>query len=96
MRLYPYLVFLPSTIALQFTFKLPVFFSSNPVATQPTDSLVSNVSRVAIVGAGAGGSSAAFWISKAKERFGLQVEIDVYETNGYVGGRELLVLHIIQ
>jgi prenylcysteine oxidase/farnesylcysteine lyase len=95
MKLYAFLVFLPSTIALQFPFKLPVFFSSN-VATQLTDSLGSlNVSRVAIVGAGAGGSSAAFWISKAKERFGLQVEIDVYEINGYVGGREFLVLHFV-
>jgi len=44
--------------------------------------------RVAIIGAGAGGSSAAFWISKAKERFGLDVAVDVYESSDYVGGRE--------
>ena len=43
--------------------------------------------RLAIVGAGAAGSSAAFWISKAKERFGLNVDIDVYERNDYIGGR---------
>jgi len=92
MRLNVYLVFLPSTLAFQFPFKLPDLFSSNSLTTpQPTDSLVSNVSRIAIVGAGAGGSSAAFWISKAKERFGLEVEIDVYETNDYVGGRECSV-----
>jgi len=43
--------------------------------------------RLAIVGAGAAGSSAAFWISKAKERFGLDIDIDVYERNDYIGGR---------
>ena len=42
--------------------------------------------RVAIIGAGAGGSSAAFWIAKAKERNGLDVAIDIYERNGYIGG----------
>lgn len=42
--------------------------------------------RIAIVGAGAGGSSAAFWVSKAKERFGLDVEIDVYDRETYIGG----------
>lgn len=44
--------------------------------------------RIAIIGAGAAGSSAAFWISKAKERWGLDVEIDVFEANDYVGGSE--------
>jgi prenylcysteine oxidase / farnesylcysteine lyase len=44
--------------------------------------------RVAVIGAGAGGSSAAFWLSKAKERFNLDFEIDVYEKEDYIGGRE--------
>lgn len=44
--------------------------------------------RVAIIGAGAGGSSAAFWIAKAKERNGLDVETDIYERNDYIGGRK--------
>jgi prenylcysteine oxidase/farnesylcysteine lyase len=43
--------------------------------------------RVAIVGAGAGGSSAAFWISKAAQRTGVNVSVDVFERNDYVGGR---------
>jgi prenylcysteine oxidase/farnesylcysteine lyase len=47
--------------------------------------------RVAVIGAGAGGSSAAFWIGKAKERYGLDVEVDVYERSDYVGGRECLL-----
>jgi prenylcysteine oxidase / farnesylcysteine lyase len=46
--------------------------------------------RVAIIGAGAGGSSAAFWIAKAKERHGLDVAIDIYERNDYIGGRKSL------
>ena len=44
--------------------------------------------RIAIVGAGAGGSSAAFWISKAKERYGLNVEVDIFDSSSYIGGRK--------
>jgi prenylcysteine oxidase/farnesylcysteine lyase len=44
--------------------------------------------KIAIVGAGVGGTSAAFWISKAKERFGVDVEIDVYERESRIGGSE--------
>ena len=46
--------------------------------------------RIAIIGAGAGGSSAAFWIAKAKERYGLDIAIDIYERNDYIGGRKSL------
>ena len=45
--------------------------------------------RIAIIGAGAGGSSAAFWIAKAKERYGLDVVVDIFERSDYVGGRKL-------
>ncbi|KZT70702.1 FAD/NAD(P)-binding domain-containing protein [Daedalea quercina L-15889] len=76
--------------ALKLPFNIP-FLSNNdqaplidisallPASTPPN--------RIAIIGAGAGGSSAAFWISKAKERFGLDVDVDVYEKNDYIGGR---------
>ncbi|KAF5355736.1 hypothetical protein D9756_004026 [Leucocoprinus leucothites] len=47
--------------------------------------------RVAIIGAGAGGSSAAFWISKAQERFGLDIDVDIYERSSYIGGRSTVV-----
>jgi prenylcysteine oxidase/farnesylcysteine lyase len=53
------------------------------------DSVTVPSPRIAIIGAGAGGSSAAFWISKAKERHGLDVAIDVFERSDYVGGRKL-------
>lgn len=59
---------------------------------QHTTSLISDSrvtsERIAIIGAGAGGSSAAFWVAKARERYGVDVEVDLYERNGYVGGRE--------
>ena len=45
------------------------------------------LNRIAIIGAGAGGSAAAFWIGKAKERWGLDVEVDIYDENTYIGGR---------
>ena len=55
----------------------------------PTSALdYSGVHKVAIIGAGAGGSSAAFWLSKAQERNNLSISIDVFESASYVGGRE--------
>ncbi|KAI0635392.1 Prenylcysteine lyase-domain-containing protein [Trametes polyzona] len=80
--------------AFQLPFKLP-FFSrgqQEPLTTPQfpgEETVVPN--RIAIVGAGAGGSSAAFWIAKAKERYGLDVEVDVYDKNTYIGGRSTTV-----
>jgi heterodisulfide reductase subunit A-like polyferredoxin len=51
--------------------------------------------RIAIIGAGAGGSSAAFWIAKAKERSGLNVEIDIYERSDYIGGRKSPLMQVL-
>lgn len=48
--------------------------------------------RVAIIGAGASGSSAAFWIAQAKKRHGVEVEVDIYEKSDHVGGSESLTL----
>ena len=47
-----------------------------------------SVNRIAVIGAGAGGSSAAFWIAKAKERFPEleDVQIDIYEKTDKIGG----------
>ncbi|KZS96897.1 FAD/NAD(P)-binding domain-containing protein, partial [Sistotremastrum niveocremeum HHB9708] len=46
---------------------------------------------VAIIGAGAAGSSAAFWIGKGRERLGVDVTADIYEAEGYIGGRSTVV-----
>lgn len=84
MRSFALLCLVPSVaLAFQLPFKVP-FLKSKLVVEEP----ISSSPRIAIIGAGAGGSSAAFWISKAKERFGVDVEVDVYEKESYIGGRE--------
>lgn len=46
--------------------------------------------RVAIIGAGAGGSSAAFWLTRAQNRTPEHgVQVDVFEKETYIGGRAL-------
>ncbi|CCM01254.1 uncharacterized protein FIBRA_03303 [Fibroporia radiculosa] len=76
------------TNAFQLPFHLPFFTDSPQTPLLPAEP-PSN--RIAIIGAGAGGASAAFWIAKAKERYGLDVEVDVFERNGYIGGRSTVV-----
>ncbi|KAF8898341.1 Prenylcysteine lyase-domain-containing protein [Infundibulicybe gibba] len=76
-----------TSFAFQFPFKFP--FKTKAPAAEVIAAYAPP--RVAIIGAGAGGSSAAFWISKAKERFGVDVEVDVYEQEAYIGGRSTVV-----
>ncbi|KAI9057361.1 hypothetical protein FKP32DRAFT_1746212 [Trametes sanguinea] len=77
---------------LPFNLKLPAFLSgSQSPLTVPQLPDTTTPNRIAIIGAGAAGSSAAFWISKGKERYGLDVEIDVYDKNPYIGGRSITV-----
>ncbi|KAL1748875.1 Prenylcysteine lyase-domain-containing protein [Schizophyllum fasciatum] len=85
---YALLLFPLACSAFQLPFKVP-FLSSTAVIGEPE--APSGTPRIAIIGAGAGGSSAAFWIAKAKERFGLNVEVDVYEKESHVGGRSTIV-----
>ncbi|KAG8751744.1 hypothetical protein FRC14_007636 [Serendipita sp. 396] len=47
--------------------------------------------RVAVVGAGAAGSSAALWIHKAAERLEKDIVVDVFERSDYIGGRSTVV-----
>ncbi|KAI3551390.1 prenylcysteine oxidase [Colletotrichum abscissum] len=49
------------------------------------------VKQVAIIGAGAGGSSAAYYLQKFAEAEGLPVNITVFEKTDRVGGRTLTV-----
>ena len=75
--------------AFQFPFDVSSLWWSN---LEPPPDLVAVPPRsphIAVIGAGAGGSSAAFWIAKAKERYGLDIAIDIYERNDYIGGRKL-------
>jgi ribulose 1,5-bisphosphate synthetase/thiazole synthase len=62
---------------------------------QPTVINATNQLRVAIVGAGAAGSSAAFWISKAVERLGKDITVDLYESSDYIGGSEFLASIVV-
>ncbi|KAJ7169505.1 Prenylcysteine lyase-domain-containing protein [Mycena filopes] len=64
-------------------FKVPFFNSSGQQPLRPTNTKP----RIAIIGAGAGGSSAAWWISTAKERYGIDVDVDLFESDSYIGGR---------
>ncbi|TFK79186.1 FAD/NAD(P)-binding domain-containing protein, partial [Polyporus arcularius HHB13444] len=57
----------------------------------PHDTQCAPPNRIAVIGAGAAGSSAAFWLAKAAERNGLDVEVDVYDKNAYIGGRSTTV-----
>ncbi|KAI0946772.1 hypothetical protein AcW1_010141 [Taiwanofungus camphoratus] len=89
-----FLVSPASAFEFQLPFSLPFLSSSSQTPLFTGNASVDNASaanRIAIIGAGAGGSSAAFWISKAKERFGLDVEVDVFERNNYIGGRSTVV-----
>ncbi|KAG2129757.1 FAD/NAD(P)-binding domain-containing protein [Suillus clintonianus] len=86
-RLLIYSLLVGSSFAFQFPFNIPIFKSKDSALIEEAHASP----RIAIIGAGAGGSSAAFWISKAKEKFGIDVEIDVYERSDYVGGRSTVV-----
>lgn len=76
--------------AFEFPFRIPGFSGPSSSTASPQEMLVplNEPLRVAIIGAGASGSSAAFWISEAKKRHGVEVDVDIYEKTGRVGGRE--------
>jgi len=44
--------------------------------------------RVAVIGAGAAGSSSAWWLHLASERLGQPIEVEVFERADYIGGRK--------
>ncbi|KAF8641081.1 hypothetical protein AX17_000725 [Amanita inopinata Kibby_2008] len=86
------LALLPLSLAFQFPFKLPSIFKATITHSAALDSVDTDATpRIAIIGAGAAGTSAAFWLSKAKERFGLDFQVHVYEQSPHVGGRSMVV-----
>jgi prenylcysteine oxidase/farnesylcysteine lyase len=92
MRSATLLLLIPHVFGFELPFSVPNIFKHRTQTSSVVYAEVPNISdashRVAIIGAGAGGSSAAFWISKAKERYGLDTEVDVYERSDYIGGRK--------
>ncbi|KAF9872835.1 prenylcysteine oxidase [Colletotrichum karsti] len=51
----------------------------------------SNIKQVAIIGAGAGGASAAYYLQQYAEADGIPVNITVFEKTDHIGGRTLTV-----
>ncbi|SCV72807.1 BQ2448_4344 [Microbotryum intermedium] len=52
----------------------------------------SRAPKIAVIGAGAGGSSSAFFLSHfAAEQKGLEAEVTIYERSGFIGGRSFPV-----
>ncbi|KAI9875864.1 MAG: hypothetical protein M1830_007889 [Pleopsidium flavum] len=47
--------------------------------------------RVAIIGAGSGGASTAYYLSKYASEWGLKTNVTVYERSAYVGGRSTTI-----
>ena len=78
--------------ALSLPFRLPSwlwFGSPGNALTIDSGKPWYNASKtVAIIGAGAGGSSTAFFIAKAKQRYGVDVDIHIYDKSELVGGGE--------
>lgn len=50
--------------------------------------------KILIVGAGAAGTSAAFWLSKATDNGGKNIIVDIFEKNSQAGGSECSVYSI--
>lgn len=81
LTLFLFLPLLPSTQAY-IPFSIP-FFSQIPfLSPEP------KTHRVAIIGAGAAGSSAAYWIARAQNRTPEYIiEVEVFEKEEHAGGR---------
>lgn len=85
------LFMLPGALAFELPFRITKLFASTiapTIISGHLEDVPSAIPRIAIIGAGAGGSSAAFWLSKARARSEVNFEIDIYESKGYIGGRE--------
>ena len=98
MRPIPLLALLSAPLchAFQLPFEIGNIWSTTHKVPQVPDPTPPSSPRIAIIGAGAGGSSAAFWIAKAKERHGLDVAIDIFERSDYVGGRKLNICNTVR
>ena len=79
--------------ALSLPFRLPSWLwygsTSNALTIDSGKPWYNASKTVAIIGAGAGGSSTAFFIAKAKQIYGVDIDIHIYDKNEFVGGGEL-------
>ncbi|KUI59964.1 Farnesylcysteine lyase [Cytospora mali] len=75
---------------------IPGLLASPGANTGPSQSVfvdegASNVRQVAIIGAGAAGSSAAYHLSKYAAEAGVELNITIFEKTDHIGGRTLTV-----
>ncbi|KIJ30166.1 hypothetical protein M422DRAFT_187434 [Sphaerobolus stellatus SS14] len=93
LSLFGLLLLLPYSYGLNFPFSLP--FASKHRAQVPIEApapFVKSPHKVAIIGAGAGGSSAAYWLARAQNRTPEhELEVEIFEKEGYIGGRSTVV-----
>ncbi|KAH6677448.1 Prenylcysteine lyase-domain-containing protein [Halenospora varia] len=75
--------------SLGFFWPFTAFAATNAINTTPGANYTGR--RVAIIGAGAGGSSTAYYLQQFAERSGVEVDITVFERASYVGGRSTTV-----
>src|ERR1700753_3212697 len=86
-----YILLVACTVqALSLPFRLPSWLwfggGSNALTIDSGKPWYNASKTVAIIGAGAGGSSTAFFIAKARQRYGVDVDIHIYDKNEFVGG----------
>lgn len=74
--------FISAANSFEFPVRIPFF--------TPTPSYNNTTRRIAIIGAGAAGSSAAYWLSRAADRHPgiVDIAVDLYEKESYIGGRK--------
>lgn len=79
------LSFFSNVHSFQIPFQLPFFNRDDSPLNINNDT----PHRIAIIGAGAGGSSAAYWLSQAANRYPelVKVQVDLYDKESYIGGR---------
>ncbi|KAF9786021.1 Prenylcysteine lyase-domain-containing protein [Thelephora terrestris] len=81
--------------ALSLPFRLPSWLwfggRSNALTIDSGKPWYNASKTVAIIGAGAGGTSTAFFIAKAKQRYGVDIDIHMYDKNEFIGGDNDLV-----
>ncbi|KFY41296.1 hypothetical protein V495_04992 [Pseudogymnoascus sp. VKM F-4514 (FW-929)] len=81
----------PCLLALSFTAGVSAGFWPFHTKVDALESDASDVKQIAIIGAGAAGSSTAYYLHKLAEEEGIEVNITVFERSSYIGGRSTTV-----
>ncbi|KAJ5294100.1 hypothetical protein N7508_008921 [Penicillium antarcticum] len=79
------------SLFLYFVLTILLSFGNAAEQQQPLQAVDATPKKVAIIGAGAGGSFTAYQLRKLADEAGIPVKITVYERESYVGGRSTTV-----